>query len=416
MSFGGGGSAFFFFRFFRDVEERSGSLVPMRSPSSAKAARFTESVIREMTRICTREGGVNLAQGFPDFAAPAAMKEAAKRAIDADVNQYAVTWGAPALRAAIARRTRAYNDLAVDPEHEVTVTCGATEAMIAALLATLDPLDEAVVFTPFYENYGPDCVLAGAVPRFVALRPPHWDFDPAELAAACGPRTRAILVNPPHNPTGKVFARAELETIAELCRERDLVAVTDEIYEYILYDGHAHVSLATLPGMAERTITISGLSKTWSATGWRIGWALASAERTAAIRKVHDFLTVGAPAPLQEAAAEALDFGPEYFRTLAADYTRRRDRLVQGLQALGFSVHRPAGAYYAMAGFERFARRGESDVDFARRLVEHGGVAVVPGSSFYPPGGGGAELVRFCFAKRDETLARALDVLAARLR
>lgn len=388
----------------------------MRNPSSAKAARFSESVIREMTRICTREGGVNLAQGFPDFAAPLAMKEAAKRAIDADVNQYAVTWGAPALRAAIARRMAAYNGLTVDPEREITVTCGATEAMIAALLATLDPLDEAVVFTPFYENYGPDCVLAGAVPRFVALRPPHWTFDPAELAAACGPRTRAILVNTPHNPTGKVFSGAELQTIAELCQERDLVAVTDEIYEYILYDGHAHVSLATLPGMRERTITISGLSKTWSATGWRIGWAVASAERTSALKKVHDFLTVGAPAPLQEAAAEALDFGPDYFRTLAADYTRRRDRLVEGLRALGFAVHRPAGAYYVMAGFERFARRGESDVDFARRLVVNGGVAVVPGSSFYPPGNGGSDLIRFCFAKRDETLTRALDVLATRLR
>jgi len=387
----------------------------MRSPSSAKAALFTESVIREMSRICAREGGVNLAQGFPDFAAPAAMKAAAKRAIDADQNQYAVTWGAPSLRAAIARRMQTYNGLAVDPERDVTVTCGATEAMIAALLATLDPGDEAVVFTPFYENYGPDCLLAGAVPRFVALRPPRWEFERDELAAAFGPRTRAILVNTPHNPSGKVFSRAELAEIAALCQEHDVVAVTDEIYEYILYDGHAHISLATLPGMAERTITISGLSKTWSATGWRIGWAVASPERTAAIRKVHDFLTVGAPAPLQEAAAEALDFGPEYFRTLATDYACRRERLVSGLAELGFSVHVPAGAYYAMAGFERFARRGESDVDFAQRLVAAGGVAVVPGSSFYPPQAGGTELVRFCFAKREETLARALDVLHARL-
>ena len=388
----------------------------MRSPSSAKAARFTESVIREMSRICAREGGVNLAQGFPDFPAPAAMKEAAKRAIDADKNQYAVTWGTPALRAAIARRMRAYNGLEVDPEREVTVTCGATEAMIAALLATLDPGDEAIVFTPFYENYGPDCVLSGATPRFVPLRAPDWSFDPAELAAAIGPRTRAILVNTPHNPTGKVFTRAELATIAELCLAHDLVAITDEIYEYILYDGSEHVSLATLPGMRERTITISGLSKTWSATGWRIGWAVAAPERTTAIKKVHDFLTVGAPAPLQEAAAEALDFGPEYFTTLARDYARRRALLTDGLTALGFSVHVPAGAYYAMAGFERFARAGEDDVAFARRLVAGGGVAVVPGSSFFPPGAGGAELVRFCFAKREETLSAALERLAARLR
>jgi len=388
----------------------------MRSPSSAKAARFTESVIREMSRICTHAGGINLAQGFPDFAAPPAMKEAAKRAIDADKNQYAVTWGAPSLRAAIARRMRAYNGLEVDPEREVTVTCGATEAMIAALLATLDPGDEAVVFTPFYENYGPDCVLAGATPRFVPLRPPHWSFDPAELAAAIGPRTRAILVNTPHNPTGKVFTRAELATIAELCLAHDLVALTDEIYEYILYDGAEHVSLATLPGMRARTITISGLSKTWSATGWRIGWAVAAPERTAALKKVHDFLTVGAPAPLQEAAAEALDFGPEYFTTLARDYAQRRALLTEGLSALGFAVHVPAGAYYAMAGFERFARAGEDDVGFARRLVADGGVAVVPGSSFFPPGAGGAELVRFCFAKRTETLTAALERLAARLR
>jgi aminotransferase len=287
--------------------------------------------------------------------------------------------------------------------------------MIAALLATLDPSDEAIVFTPFYENYGPDCVLSGATPRFVPLRPPQWTFDPDELAAACGPRTRVVLVNTPHNPSGKVFSRAELETIARLCQERDLVAVTDEIYEYILYDGLAHVSLATLPGMAERTITISGLSKTWSATGWRIGWAVASAARTGALRKVHDFLTVGAPAPLQEAAAEALDFGADYFRGLSADYARRRAALVPGLAELGFSVHVPQGAYYVLAGFERFARAGEDDVAFARRLVAGGGVAVVPGSSFYPPDGGGRDLVRFCFAKREATLARALEVLGRRL-
>jgi len=387
----------------------------MRSPSSAKAARFTESVIREMSRISTREGGINLAQGFPDFPAPAALKEAAKRAIDADKNQYAVTWGTPALRTAIARRMGAYNRLEVDPEREITVTCGATEAMIAALLATLDPLDEALVFTPFYENYGPDCVLSGATPRFIPLRPPHWTFDPAELAAAIGPRTRAILVNTPHNPTGKVFTRAELATIAELCCANDLVAITDEIYEYILYDGTEHVSLATLPGMRERTITISGLSKTWSATGWRIGWAVATPERSAAIKKVHDFLTVGAPAPLQEAAAEALAFGPEYFSDLARDYAHRRALLTDGLTALGFEVHRPAGAYYAMAGFGRLARAGEDDVAFARRLVADGGVAVVPGSSFFPHGAGGTELVRFCFAKREETLRSALERLAARL-
>jgi aminotransferase len=387
----------------------------MRTKTSAKAARFTESVIREMSRLCAREGGVNLAQGFPDFPAPLPMKEAAKRAIDADKNQYAVTWGAPALRAAIARRAAAYNGIALDPEREITVCCGATEAMIAALMATLDPGDEVVIFTPFYENYGPDCLLSGARPRWVSLRPPDWSFDRHELARAFGPRTRAIIVNTPHNPSGKVFTRDELEHIAELCREHDALAITDEIYEYILYDGAEHVSIATLPGMRERTITISGLSKTWSATGWRIGWALASAELTLAIRKVHDFLTVGAPAPLQEAAAEALASGPEYFADLSRDYHARRALIVDVLAELGFEVHRPRGAYYVMTGIERFQRENEDDVAFANRLLQAGGVATVPGSSFYPHPDEGRRLIRFCFAKRLETLQRAAQVLRERL-
>jgi len=388
----------------------------MRARTSAKASRFTESVIREMSRLCAREGGVNLAQGFPDFPAPLPMKEAAKRAIDADKNQYAVTWGAPALRQAIARRVAAYNGIPVDPEREVTVCCGATEAMIAALLATLDPGDEVVIFTPFYENYGPDCLLSGAVPRWVPLHPPEWRFDPDELARAFGPRTRAIVVNTPHNPTGKVFERAELETIAELCRRHDALAITDEIYEYILYDGARHVSLATLPGMAERTITISGLSKTWSATGWRIGWAVTVPELTLAIRKVHDFLTVGAPAPLQEAAAEALGSGPEYFAELARAYEERRALLVGALEELGLEVHRPRGAYYVMTGIERFQRAGEDDTAFALRLLQGGGVATVPGSSFFPDPVAGHGLIRFCFAKRLETLQRAAEILGQRLR
>jgi aminotransferase len=387
----------------------------MRPRGSAKAARFGESVIREMSRVSAREGGVNLAQGFPDFPAPLAMKEAAKRAIDADKNQYAVTWGAPALRQAIARRASAERGLAIDPERHVTVCCGATEAMIAALLATLDPGDEVVIFAPFYENYGPDCLLTGACPRWVPLRAPDWSFDPDELAAAFGPRTRAVIVNTPHNPTGKVFTRAELEQIAALCREHDALAITDEIYEYILYDGAEHVSIATLPDMAERTITISGLSKTWSATGWRIGWCLASADLTLAIRKVHDFLTVGAPAPLQEAAAEALAFGPEYFDGLVREYHARRDLLVGALEELGLRVFRPRGAYYVMTGVERFQRPGEDDTAFALRLVARGGVATVPGSSFFPDPSDGRNLIRFCFAKRLETLQRAVSVLRERL-
>jgi aspartate/methionine/tyrosine aminotransferase len=388
----------------------------MRPRGSQKASRFTESVIREMSRVAAREGGVNLAQGFPDFPAPEAMKAAAQRAIAADVNQYAVTWGAPALRAAIARRARADGGPQVDADAHVTVCCGATEAMIATLLACVDPGDEVVIFEPFYENYGPDCLLAGAVPRHVRLRSPDWTFDPDELANAFTPRTRAIVLNTPHNPTGKVFTREELERIADLCQRHDVLAITDEIYEHILYDDARHVSIATLPGMAERTVTIGGLSKTWSATGWRIGWCLAAEELTAAIRKVHDFLTVGAPAPLQEAAAEALDFGPEYFATLRRDYARRRDALLPALVELGFEVFRPAGAYYAMTGIDALARPEEDDVAFARRLVARGGVATVPGSSFFVDPVDGRRLVRFCFAKRLETLERAVEALRGRLR
>ena len=383
--------------------------------TSSKAARFTESVIREMSRVCAVEGGVNLAQGFPDFPAPMPMKDAAKRAIDADKNQYAVTWGAPALRQAIARRTRAYNGIEVDPERHVTVCCGATEAMIASLLAVLDPGDEVIVLEPFYENYGPDCVLSGATPRFVALHAPDWRLDPEELARAFGPRTRALILNTPHNPTGKVFTREELELVAELCREHDALVLTDEIYEYILYDGAEHVSIATLPGMAERTITISGLSKTWSATGWRIGWCVAPPGLTSAIRKVHDFLTVGAPAPLQEAAAEALGFGDEYFLRLRADYAARRDAMVAVLEETGLCPSRPRGAYYVMCDARERLARGEDDVAFARRLVAGGGVATVPGSSFFADPRDGAGSVRFCFAKRMETLERAALILRERL-
>jgi len=385
----------------------------MRARTSAKAARFTESVIREMSRVCAAHGGVNLAQGFPDFPAPAAMKEAAKRAIDADVNQYAVTWGAPNLRRAIAERTTAANRIETDPDRHVTVCCGATESMIAALLAVLDPGDEVVIFEPFYENYGPDCILSGAVPRFVRLEAPDWEIDDDALAAAFGPRTRAVVVNTPHNPTGKVFTRAELERIAALCIEHDALAITDEIYDTILYDGAEHVSIGSLPGMAERTITINGLSKTWSATGWRIGWCVASAEITSAIRKVHDFLTVGAPAPLQEAAAEALRFGPEYFERLRADYAERRRLLVDALEETGFGVSLPRGSYYVMTDISGLTEK--DDVAFAMELVADGGVATVPGSSFFEDPAAGARIVRFCFAKRLETLERAGEILRRRL-
>lgn len=366
-----------------------------------------------MSRVCAREGGVNLAQGFPDFAAPSAMKEAACAAIRSDLNQYAVTWGAPALRQAIANRTASYNGIATDADQNVTVCCGATEAMIATLLAVVDPGDEVIIFEPFYENYGPDCILSGATPRLVRLREPDWRFDPDELRAAFNERTRAIVVNTPHNPTGKVFERTELEQIAALCCERDVLAITDEIYEYMLYEGATHVSLATLPGMAERTITISGLSKTWSATGWRIGWCVAPDSITPAIRKVHDFLTVGAPAPLQQAAAEALAFAPEYFARLAADYRERRDLLSATLRRVGLRVYEPRGAYYTMTNFAELSSL--DDVSFAMQLVRAGGVAVVPGSSFFLAPEDGRHLIRFCFAKQLSTLQRAAAVLEQRL-
>lgn len=386
-----------------------------RIQGSQKAARFTESVIREMSRISSLEGGVNLAQGFPDFEAPEAMKEAACRAIRADVNQYAVTWGAPRLREAVARRAREVHGIDCNADEHVTVTCGATEAMIAALLAACDPGDEVLFFEPFYENYGPDCILADATPRYVRLRGPRWEFDPTELAQAFNENTRAIIVNTPHNPTGKVFTRDELETIAELCVRHDVLAITDEIYDAITYDGTKHVSIATLDGMAERTITINGLSKTWSATGWRIGWCIAPTELSLAIRKVHDFLTVGAAAPLQEAAADALGFGEVYFDELRSDYHARRAVMVDGLRAAGVEVEAPLGAYYCLVDISRFQRPGEDDVAFARRLVAKGGVATVPGSSFFADPYDGRHLIRFCFSKRLSTLERAAAVLTERL-
>ena len=378
--------------------------------ASAKAARFTESVIREMTRLANLHGAVNLSQGFPDFPAPEEVKEAARRAISGDINQYAITWGARSLREAIAAKfTRLYG-VAVDPERDVTVTCGSTEAMVATLLAVLDPGDEVVVLEPFYENYGPDAVLSGAVPRFVKMRPPDWAFDRDELRRAFSKKTRAIIVNTPNNPTGKVFTRDELEFIAGLCRDHDALAITDEIYEHILYDGAAHIPMATLPGMGERTVTINGMSKTYGVTGWRVGWAIAPPVLTAAIRKVHDFLTVGAAAPLQEAGALALALPDEYYRTLAASYARRRDRLVPILQRAGFRTHVPRGAYYVMTEID--ALGWDDDVAFARHLVEDVGVAVVPGSSFYHDAADGRRQVRFAFCKKEATLDEAERRLA----
>ncbi len=378
---------------------------------SDKVAHFTESVIREMTRQAMLHGAVNLAQGFPDFPAPAEIKQAAQQAIAADVNQYAITWGAKNLRNAIARQMRAAHGLEIDPEKEITVCCGSTEAMISTLLACCNAGDEVVIFEPFYENYGPDSVLSGAKPKFVKLRPPkdqngEWTFDEKELRHAFDKHTKAIIVNTPNNPTGKVFTLAELELIRDLCVEFDVLAITDEIYEHIVYDGTKHISMASLDGMRERTVTINGMSKTYSVTGWRVGWTVAPEKITTAIRKVHDFLTVGAPAPLQEAGAAALSLPAEYYAKLAEGYRVRRDHLVPALAAAGFKCFLPRGAYYVMTDISAFGY--QDDVSFARYLVQEIGVATVPGSSFYRHPSDGAQQVRFGFCKKPETLDEAV--------
>lgn len=375
---------------------------------SAKADTFTESVIREMTRLCNERGGVNLAQGFPDFPCPPELKAAAKAAIDADVNQYAVTWGAPEFRTAIAEKVaRTYPGWQVDPDRDLCVTCGSTEAMIATMLALVDPGDEVVLFEPHYENYGPDTILAGATPRFVPLHRPDWSIDEAELRAAFNDRTRAVIVNTPHNPTGKVFGRAELELIADLCQRHDVICVTDEIYEHIHYLGPGgHVPPATVPGLEDRTVTINALSKTYAVTGWRVGWAIAAPALTGAIRKVHDFLTVGAAAPLQQGGVAAMRLPPSYYDDLAAGYRERRDLLCDVLAGAGFRFRVPDGAYYVLcdtAGVDP----GRDDVALAHRLVREIGVATVPGSSFYADPAEGRDQIRFAFPKRLETLREA---------
>jgi aminotransferase len=372
---------------------------------SRRTQKFTESVIREMTRLALRHGAINLAQGFPDFPAPDGLKKAAAEAIAADVNQYAITWGAKPFRDAIAAKYLGTYGMEFDPEREITVCCGATEGMIASMMAVLDPGDEVVLFEPFYENYGPDTQLCGAEAKYVGLRPPEWTFDRDELRRAFSHRTKAIILNTPNNPTGKVFSREELEYIAGLCREFDALAITDEIYEHILYDGAVHIPISSLPGMRERSILVNSMSKTYSVTGWRVGWVLAAPDLTDSIRKVHDFLTVGAAAPLQHAGVTALAWSREYYERLAAEYDGRRRHIMETLENVGLQVIAPRGAYYVMADItgSGFA----DDLAFVRNLIENFGVACVPGSSFFAREAGGANLVRFCFCKKYETLETA---------
>jgi aspartate/methionine/tyrosine aminotransferase len=372
---------------------------------SVRAASFTESVIREMTRLSDAHGAINLGQGFPDFPAPFELKEAASRAIAEDHNQYPVTWGVPEFREAIAESYGRRYGMGVDPETDVCVTCGSTEAMIAAMLGLIDPGDEVVIFEPFYENYGPDAILSGAVPRIVTLHAPGWELDEAELEAAFGERTRAVVLNTPNNPTGKVFSRLELEAIARLCVKWDAIAITDEIYEHITYDGRDHVPMATIDGMQDRTVTISALSKTYAVTGWRVGWAVAHARLSAGIRAVHDFLTVAAPAPLQHAGIAALKMPQGYYDRMRLDYARRREVMLRVLGEAGFRASEPEGAYYVMADISHLGF--PDDVTAALHLVEHAGVATVPGSSFYAEASRGRHLLRFAFPKRLETLEAA---------
>jgi aspartate/methionine/tyrosine aminotransferase len=372
---------------------------------SRRTSKFTESVIREMTRLAMEHGAVNLAQGFPDFGAPEEIKRAAQEAIAADFNQYAITWGSKPFRDAIAAKYRKWYGMDYDPEREITVCCGATEGMIATLLAVTNPGDEVIIFEPYYENYGPDALLCDAQLKFVQLRPPDWTFDPDELRRAFSAKTKAVVLNSPNNPTGKVFTHAELELIAGLCQEFDALAITDEIYEHILYDGASHSPIATLPGMRERSVLVNSMSKTYSVTGWRVGFVLAAEDLTDSIRKVHDFLTVGAAAPLQQAGVVALNLPDSYYEKLSLEYQKRRDFLLERLEQAGFRCYRPNGAYYIMTDISDFGFA--DDVSFVRQLVKSPGVAAVPGSSFFSDSNAGATLIRFCFCKKYETLEEA---------
>lgn len=373
--------------------------------ASQKAAQFKESVIREMSRLAAQYGAINLAQGLPDYPAPVELKQAAHDALFGDVNQYAITWGDKLLREAIAEKALTYNKIKCDPETEITVTCGATEAMIATMLALVDPHEEVIVFEPFYENYNPDTILSGATPRYVKMRAPNWSFDEKELEAAFNDKTRAIVINTPHNPTGKIFNKEELQVIARLCQKWGVLCITDEIYEHILYDNQIHVSPASLPGMEDLTVSINSLSKTYSVTGWRVGWAIANKNLTQHIRKVHDFLTVGSPAPLQRAAVTALKLPQSFYDELSVEYNQRRQSMLNTLDEAGIPYFKPQGAYYAFCDISSFGYG--SDIEMMNYLVKDVKVAVVPGSSFFHDPVEGKKYVRMCFSRKMETMELA---------
>jgi L-glutamine---4-(methylsulfanyl)-2-oxobutanoate aminotransferase len=387
----------------------------MKNLISHKANSFSESIIRGMSRVAATYQAVNLAQGFPNFSADERIKQAAIEAIQKNINQYAITWGAKSLRDAIVAKEKRFRGRDLNPETEITVCCGATEGMMATMMAVINPGDEAVIFEPFYENYGPDTILSGAIPRYVKMYPPatdqeDWHFKEEELAAAFNDKTKVIIINTPNNPTGKVFKKSEMEFIAQLCQKWNVLAVTDEIYEHILYDGETHVTMANLPGMKDRTITINGASKTFSVTGWRVGYIIAPAIFTEAIRKVHDFLTVGAAAPLQEAIAFAMGLPNDFYQHLSEDYQKKRDFLLKGLRESGFKTFKSRGAYYLIA---EIPEKGfASDYDYSIHLAKEAGVATVPLSTFYLDHTS-VGMIRFCFAKKEETLQLAIDKLKA---
>ncbi len=386
--------------------------VPHADQPSHVATRlqpFGTTVFAEMSRLALLHNAVNLGQGFPDFDGPDHIKQAAADALFAYPNQYPPTNGVPAFAEAIAAHWTTHTGAQIDPAGHVTVTSGCTEAIAASLLGLLNPGDEVVLFEPYYDSYRACIAMAGATPRFVPLRWPDFAFDEADLRAAISTRTRAILLNTPHNPTGKCFTRDELDLIARLCREHDLVAITDEVYEHLTYDGTAHVRMATRPGMAERTITLSSLGKTFSLTGWKIGWAIAPPELSKAVRAAHQFLTFTVPVPLQHAAATALASPPEYYRRLREDFRARRDLLCDALESIGFTIARPASGYFVIADHTPFGHA--DDVSFCRHLIETVGVAAIPPTAFYEHKDEGRHLVRFAFCKRRQTLEQAIERL-----